>query len=173
MKRSKYTPSADEIRAREEKRAKLRELARLVSIMPEDERQRFIQAHPVHTCAGRILSPFNQCFAIMQNPQASMVGGFRQWLKVGRHVRKGERGLSIWVPTSKRGETSADDGSAPVALALDDIQSQELAMPGAAEGETTTRGRSRFVLATVFDVMQTAEKSAEISAEASEGGGAE
>lgn len=173
MKRAKYQPTAEEIRAREEKRAKLRELARLVSLMPEDERQRFVQAHPVHTCAGRILSPFNQCFAIMQNPQASMVGGFRQWLKVGRHVKKGERGLSIWVPTSKRGETSADDGTAPVAL--DDIQSQELALPGASsEGETTTtRGRSRFVLATVFDVMQTAEKSAEISAEASEEGGAE
>jgi antirestriction protein ArdC len=34
----------------------------------------------------------------LQNPNASRVAGFHDWLKLGRHVRKGEKGLAILAP---------------------------------------------------------------------------
>jgi len=60
-----------------------------------------------------------------------MVGGFGQWLRAGRSVRKGESGLGIWVPIAKgkAGEEEAGEG---------------------ADG-----GRPRFLMGTVFDISQT------------------
>ncbi len=37
--------------------------------------------------------------------------GYRQWMEVGRHVRKGERAFHILVPLSKTVSETADDGS--------------------------------------------------------------
>lgn len=37
--------------------------------------------------------------------------GYRQWQKVGRHVRKGERAFPILVPLSKKITETADDGT--------------------------------------------------------------
>jgi hypothetical protein len=76
---------------------------------------------------------------LTQFPTASMVGGFRQWQAHGRRVRKGERGLMIWVPTSAR----YDGEAAPVPQPAD-------AAPGEGEGR-----RSGFVMGTVFDISQT------------------
>src|SRR5262249_5129698 len=57
------------------------------------------------------LSAFNSCLVLRQLPNASMVGGFRQWLDKGRAVRKGEHGLMIWLPTKGK-----DDADQPVGL---------------------------------------------------------
>ena len=111
-----------------ERRAKMRELARSVSAMTPDERNSLAARMPVATIEGRTLSPFNCCFVTLQMSGATIVGGFRQWRTAGRAVRKGERGLSLWVPLKR--ETSEDNGEA------DDV---------------------RFMLGTVFDVSQTEE----------------
>ena len=58
-----------------------------------------------------------------------MVGGFRQWIKAGRAVRKGEHGMSILVPCMP-GKDRADDD--------------------AAQNDSV-----RFIGGTVFDVSQT------------------
>jgi antirestriction protein ArdC len=34
----------------------------------------------------------------MQRPDATRVAGFRAWLSLGRHVRKGEKGIAILAP---------------------------------------------------------------------------
>ena len=57
---------------------------------------------------------------------ATIVGGFRQWLREGRAVRKGEHGLGILIPRFEKGE--GGDG------------------PGSLNG---------FLYGTVFDVSQT------------------
>jgi antirestriction protein ArdC len=79
----------------------------------------------------------------MQNPRASVVGGFRQWLKAGRAVRKGEAGACIWIPlhsANGQAETPAAEGQ---------------------DGEPMDGSKTGFGLATVFDVTQTDEKGAE------------
>jgi len=35
---------------------------------------------------------------LMQEPKATIVGGFNQWKAAGRYVRKGESGIGIWAP---------------------------------------------------------------------------
>ena len=53
---------------------------------------------------------FGNCMLIArQKPDATLVAGFRAWLKLGRCVRKGEKGICILAPMV--GKKEADDGS--------------------------------------------------------------
>ncbi len=38
----------------------------------------------------------NSLLIAMQNPEATLVAGFQRWLKQGRYVRKGEKGIGSW-----------------------------------------------------------------------------
>ena len=66
-----------------------------------------------------------------QRPDASFVGGFNTWLKCGRYVRKGEKGIAILAPMFFKDKTRMADGS---------------------EGETK---RIWFKVVYVFDISQT------------------
>ncbi len=49
----------------------------------------------------------------LQKPGATRVGGFQTWKKLGRHVKKGERGIAILAPVvrrSRKEEEKDDDG---------------------------------------------------------------
>jgi len=45
-----------------------------------------------------------------QRPDATHVAGYRKWLELGRHVKKGEKGIAILAPLSYRRKTENDDG---------------------------------------------------------------
>ena len=54
---------------------------------------------------------WNNCILIsIQMPDASLVAGFRRWLQLGRHVRKGESGIGILAPLAFRKEVEAENG---------------------------------------------------------------
>lgn len=60
---------------------------------------------------------FRNCLLIAkQRPTATQVAGYRQWPKLGRHVRKGEKGIAILAPlVYKRKDeerSSSDEGDA-------------------------------------------------------------
>jgi len=62
-------------------------------------------------CCARFhrYSLHNCCLILSQKPDATRVAGFRAWHKLGRHVRKGEKGIAILAPcTGKRKETVTD-----------------------------------------------------------------
>src|SRR5215213_4472744 len=103
----RHQPTAEQRAAAAERRARFTELAQRVAEMGDDERAALV-AHvgAVVTCEGRALSVHNSCLVLTQLPTASMVGGFRQWKAHGRGVRKGEHGLMIWVPTSRKGDAA-------------------------------------------------------------------
>ncbi len=131
------------------RREAARELARKISQMSEEDKAAFIARFPaVVTVDGRALSGRNAMLVLMQCETATIVGGFRQWINAGRCVRKGEQGLWIWIP-SQKGETEKSDAWLPGAT-------------GAGEAATETR----FFMAPVFDVSQTAELEATVEAEA-------
>lgn len=44
----------------------------------------------------------NQLLIAMQRPDATHVAGFHAWLKLGRHVVKGEKGIKIMVPLARK-----------------------------------------------------------------------
>jgi antirestriction protein ArdC len=53
---------------------------------------------------------WNNTFLIaLQRPDATYVRGFKQWLEMGRHVRKGEHGIAILAPNTRK-VTDEDTG---------------------------------------------------------------
>lgn len=89
----------------------------------------------VVTCEGRALSATNTMLCLMQLPGVSMVGGFKQWIRQGRAVMKGQHGVSIWIPCAGR---KSEDGEA--------------------------EGEMYFTSGTVFDISQTAAIELEVAA---------
>lgn len=78
----------------------------------------------------------NQMLIHLQNPDATMVAGVKRWNQMGRHVRKGEKGIAILAPCRYR--VAADD--------------QEVTAPDQNDPNWVVRG---FRVAYVFDVSQT------------------
>ena len=134
----RHQPTAEQKAAATARRERFTELANDIARMSDDERAALVaRVGAIVTCEGRALSVHNSCLVLTQLPAASMVGGFRQWMAHGRSVRKGEHGLMIWVPTSRKDDAPPTDGQA-------------------AEGEAAGAGkRAGFVMGTVFDVTQT------------------
>ncbi|SRR5216683_369222 len=126
------TPTAEQKAKAKERRERFRVLVRQVASMTDIERASLTsRLGAVPTCDGHTLSLHNTCLLITQCPTVSLVGGFRQWLKVGRAVRKGEHGHCIWIPLGKPANGEPID---PVV-----------------ENDT------RFGVGTVFDIAQTDE----------------
>jgi antirestriction protein ArdC len=64
---------------------------------------------------------WTNCLLIaMQCPTATHVAGFRAWLGLGRHVRKGEKGIAILAPIicKRKGEAQEQDDSSSTAEAV-------------------------------------------------------
>ena len=81
----------------------------------------------------------NTLMILMQRPDATRVAGFRQWEKLGRHVKKGEKGIGIYAPMVYCNKDESKNGGC-------DDKSDD-AKPG-----KTLRG---FRIVHVFDVEQT------------------
>jgi antirestriction protein ArdC len=112
-----------------------RRLAQKIAAMSDAERAEFAARCPVVlTIDGRPISGKNAMLAAMQCQTVTIVGGFRQWLAAGRAVRQGEKGIYIFVPSSRKSEPGADAG---------------------AEGAADSGESIRFLMAAVFDVSQT------------------
>ena len=80
---------------------------------------------------------FGNCMLIaLQNPDATHVAGFTRWKQLGRHVKKGERGIAILAPLviRRKVEETQDDGT---------------------QETVHMRALSGFKVVHVFDVSQT------------------
>lgn len=117
-----------------------REIAKQLAAMDEAERDALAAKlmQPV-TIEGHAVSLKNTMLLFTQRMAgATVIGGFKQWLKAGRIVRKGESALWIYAPCVRKVEL--DNG---------------------AEAKET-----RFRLVPVFDVAQTDEMAQEQAAAA-------
>ncbi len=79
----------------------------------------------------------NTLLIMVQRPEATHVAGFGTWLKLGRAVRKGEKGIAILAPTLRAKYSPEGDEAAGKEPAEDDERPV------------------RFRVAHVFDVAQT------------------
>lgn len=127
--------------ARDARKARFKDLWKKVAAMPTAERVARANKLGLVNCDGRPLSMGNMLLVALQLPNASVLGGFRQWLRHGRAVRKGEHGAMIWVPCGSR---SVNEPTTEQAEVVDETESG---------GESDTR----FVTGTVFDISQTEE----------------
>ena len=123
--------------ARDERRVKFKALWKQVADMPELERITMSNKLGIVNTDGHCLSIKNQCLIALQLPGASVVTGFRQWLKQGRCVKKGEHGAMIFCPTSKKGTPDTTGQAEPM------------------------ESEMYFVISTVFDIGQTVELDAD------------
>ena len=100
---------------RQEKKEKIIRIRKTLSEMSEENRQAIADKYGIVTVEGHLLTPHNQCFIVAQSEiNFSIVGGFQQWKKAGRIVRKGEHGFLIFVPSKTKQENSemiSDDGN--------------------------------------------------------------
>jgi hypothetical protein len=128
--------TAEQKAKREERVKQFRAMWKQVADMPELERVQLANKVGIVTVEGRALSPRNQCLCAIQNPAVTVVGGFRQWLKQGRAVRKGEHGMMIWVPSIQSSNGNGANGE---------------------DAPTTEADETRFFIGTVFDIGQTQE----------------
>ena len=90
---------------RQEKKEKIIRIRKTLSEMTEEQRQTVADKFGIVTVEGHLLTPHNQCFLVAQSEiNFSIVGGFQQWKKAGRIVRKGEHGFLIFVPSKTKQE---------------------------------------------------------------------
>ncbi len=117
---------------RQQKKEKINSLRQKLSSMSEDERNSIAKNYGIVTVEGHPLTAHNQCFLVAQSEiNFTIVGGFQQWKKAGRIVRKGEHGFYIFVPTKQK-----DDPPDSTKIQNDDDD-------------------VRFYTAVVFDISQT------------------
>jgi len=136
----KGKPTAEQKEKAQARRAQFRDLCAKVAALHEDERAALSARIVATTVEGRALSFGNNMLIALQRADATLVGGFQQWRKMGRAVRKGESGLMIWCPTERRGEreqATPDGGTEKVITGVEDKPS--------------------FILGYVFDISQTEE----------------
>jgi len=118
---------------REAKKQKIIALRKMLSEMSEDQRQALAEKFGIVTVEGHPLTPYNQCFLIAQAPiNFTIIGGYQQWRKAGRTVRKDEHGFLIFVPSKLKNDENSEK--------VDDFILDE---------------DVRFYSATVFDITQT------------------
>lgn len=99
---------------RQEKKEKIIRIRKTLSEMTEEQRQAIADKFGILTVEGHLLTAHNQCFLVAQSEiNFSIVGGYKQWQKAGRSVRKGEHGFYIFVPskTKEESENSAEVSS--------------------------------------------------------------
>jgi hypothetical protein len=88
---------------RQEKKEKIIRIRKTLSEMTEEQRQAVADKFGIVTVEGHLLTPHNQCFLVAQSDiNFTIVGGFQQWKKAGRIVRKGEHGFLILVPCKSK-----------------------------------------------------------------------
>jgi len=116
----------------QERRTKTKAICDEIAAMSETARAALASKCLAVTVEGHVLSPFNQCLIAYQFESATIVGGFRQWIKAGRSVKKGEHCISIWVPKMPKQTDSTISATA------------------SADKEHTA-----FLMGAIFDVSQT------------------
>jgi antirestriction protein ArdC len=100
----------------------------VAAVQDSEAFKRYLAAQAVfHRYSAR-----NVFLILFQRPEASRVAGYTTWQKLGRQVRRGETGITIFAPAPFK-QTSTDT----------------------ATGEVTEEVIPRFKTATVFDIAQT------------------
>ncbi|BDG59734.1 ArdC family protein [Caldinitratiruptor microaerophilus] len=93
----------------------------------------------------------NQILIFTQRPDATLVAGFNAWKKLGRHVKKGEKGIAILVPLGVPPLKRVDPLQALQEQQKDDTERDTLLAPPGEERAQAVR----FGVGYVFDVSQT------------------
>ncbi|MGI8850635.1 MAG: ArdC-like ssDNA-binding domain-containing protein [Acidimicrobiales bacterium] len=130
--------AADE--AREAKLVALhQQLSQQVSVLGQEWQRWLDMASKFHAYSFN-----NTLLLLAQNPEATHVAGYKLWQQLGRQVNKGEKGLAVFAPVTRKTDMATDD---PPKQASDPPTSEPAA--------TGSRRVVGFRPAYVWDVSQT------------------
>lgn len=133
-KRPRKPLTPEQQAAYEQRREQIRTVSKQIAALTDEQRYELaLKVGRIVTCEQRPLSQYNCCMLAFQRPDATIVGGFQQWKRVGRKVKKGEHGSYVWIPLGGR--------------RTDEAGLTQTQMPD----------ERRFKLVAVFDVSQTEE----------------
>ena len=76
-------------------------MAALAAMSQENREALLIKMGAVTTCDGHVCSVTNSILLWYQNPDVTVIGGYRQWLALNRQVKSGEKCVYIFVPRVK------------------------------------------------------------------------
>lgn len=134
-----------QLATRDERRARFQELIKQLSELSDEERAARLKGLGFLKLSTQApYSPANSLLIAFQanGTHPTILGGFAEWLKKGRAVRKGEHGYMIWIPIgTRKEEVPAINEHGELTTMLKD-SSQDV----------------RFFIGTVFDISQTEEK---------------
>jgi hypothetical protein len=108
-----------------EKKQQLSMTMKKIAALSEEKRIEIASKLGIMTIEGRLISGINQMMVVFQYEPATVIGGFQQWKRAGRCVKKGEHAIYIWVPLGNK------------------------------DAQGNISEASRFIFAPVFDVSQT------------------
>ena len=100
---------------KEEKKTRIKEVMSKISQLSDEQKQKLVEKLGITNPEGHILTGRNQALLYFQaegNP-LSVVGGFQQWQKYGRVVRRGEHGYLIAVPANNKKVEDSSDADDP------------------------------------------------------------
>ena len=93
-----------------ERKAKIKALRQRLANLSEEERQALTARGLIATVEGRTLSLHNTLLVYIQGNgrQPSIVGGFQQWRKAGKTVKRGEHGFTIWFLAGRKDDENTE-----------------------------------------------------------------
>jgi hypothetical protein len=91
---------------------KVKKVRELLSSLTEAQRAELLSDAQITTIEGHPLSANNTVALLLQGCKDPVIGGFHQWKRAGRCVRKGSVGFIIWIP-SKRKAPDLDEFEEP------------------------------------------------------------
>jgi antirestriction protein ArdC len=148
MRKTTAARNADALAERQERVKALKEKLEngVKAIFESEDYARYLEAMSKfhHYSFGNCLLIFFQC------PEASAVAGYTTWKRLGRTVKKGEKGIQILAPCPFKAMIEQNK--------LDDRGRIVFGPDGKPETESTLVNLTRFKIAYVFDVSQTEGK---------------
>jgi len=148
MKNNTTTRNADALAERQERIKALTEKLEngVKAVFASEDYARYLEAMSKfhHYSFGNCLLIFFQC------PEAQAVAGYTTWKKLGRSVKKGEKGIQILAPCPQKILIEQDK--------LDAKGNAVIGPDGQPEKESAIIKRQRFKIAYVFDLSQTEGK---------------
>ena len=96
---------------KKERKERLGQLAKRLKAMTEQEKAELVANVGICNVDGKPLSLNNTCLLLFQSDGTvpTVVGGYRQWQKAKRQVKRGEHGMMIWYPSSRKTDDEEDE----------------------------------------------------------------
>lgn len=93
-----------------ERKEKIKRLRDKLSSLTEQDRQVLAARGLIATVEGHILSLHNTILLYLQSNGTSptIVGGYQQWKRAGKQVKRGEHGYMIWFPVGAKDKDTGD-----------------------------------------------------------------